>query len=145
MTTDIQRTAGRIPLEVINEGKFELLNELLAPTFVDHTPREGVAPTRDGLKQGITELKRAFPDLRYTIADAFVCGDQVVHRLSATGTMTGDFMGITATGKSATWTEIHIGRSVDGRLTEHWGLVDQLAMLVQLGVLPAPGRLPAAV
>jgi predicted ester cyclase len=145
MTTDLQRTASRIPLEVINDGKFELLDEILAPNFVDHTPRQGMAPTRDGLKQTITELKSAFPDVRYSVVDAFVCGDQVVHRLTATGTMKGDFMGITATGKPATWTEIHIGRSVDGRLTEHWGLVDQLSMLVQLGVVPAPGRVPATV
>jgi predicted ester cyclase len=56
--------------------------------------------------------------------------------------MQGDFMGIAATGKRAAWTEIHIGRGVNGRLTEHWGLVDQLGMLVQLGVVPAPGRVP---
>jgi predicted ester cyclase len=145
MTTDIQRTASRIPLEVINEGNFDLLGELLATDFVDHTPRQGVPATREGLKQAITELKGTFPDVRYTIDDAFTCGDQVVHRLSATGTMTGDFMGIPATGKRATWTEIHIGRVVNGRLTEHWGLVDQLGMLVQLGIVPEPGRVPATV
>ena len=39
-----------------------------------------------------------------------MCGDQIVHRADATGTMKGDFMGIPATGKRATWTEIHIGR-----------------------------------
>ena len=47
-----------------------------------------------------------------------------------------------ATGKRATWTEIHIGRVVNGRLTEHWGVVDQLSMLVQLGIVPAPARVP---
>jgi predicted ester cyclase len=145
MTTDIQRTASRIPLEVINEGRFDLLGELLATDFVDHTPRQGVPPTREGLKQAITELKRAFPDVRYTIDDAFTCGDQVVHRLSATGTMTGVFMGTPATGKRATWTEIHIGRVVNGRLTEHWGLIDQLGMLVQLDIVPELGRVPATV
>jgi len=145
MAGDIQSTAERIPLEVINQGKFDLLDELLTTDFVDHAPREGVPPTREGLKQTIVELKTAFPDVRYTIKDAIVCGDQVVHRLSATGTMTGDFMGIPATGKPATWTEIHIGRAVNGRLTEHWGVVDQLGMLVQLGVVPAPGRVPATV
>lgn len=145
MTTDIQRTASRIPLEVINEGKFDLLGELLATNFVDHTPRPGVQPTREGLKQAITELKGAFPDVRYAVDDAITCGDQVVHRLSATGTMTGSFMGIPATGKPATWTEIHIGRVVNGRLTEHWGLVDQLGMLVQLGIVPELGRVPATV
>jgi len=104
-----------------------------------------VKPTREGLKQSLVALKTAFPDLRYTIEDAIVCGDQIVHRLSATGTMTGEFMGIPATGKKATWTEIHIGKGVDGRLTEHWGLVDQLGMLVQLGVVPSPARVPVTV
>jgi predicted ester cyclase len=145
MTTDIKRTADRIPLEVLNEGNFGLLDELLTPDFVDHSPQPGVPSTREGLKRSITGLKTAFPDLRYTIEDAIACGDQVVHRLSATGTMKGDFMGIPATGKRAEWTEIHIGRGVDGRLTEHWSLVDQLGMLVQLGIVPAPGRVPATV
>ena len=145
MTTDIKRTAERIPLEVLNDGNFGLLDELLSPDFVDHTPRQGVAPTREGLKQNMIGLKTAFPDLRYTIEDAITCGDQVVHRLSATGTMKGEFMGIPATGKRATWTEIHIGRGVNGRLTEHWGLVDQLGMLVQLGIVPAPTRVPVTV
>lgn len=144
MTTDIKRTAERIPLEVLNSGNFELLDELLTPNFVDHTPRPGAAPTRDGLKESIRELKAAFPDLRYRVEDSIACGDQIVHRLSASGTMKGDFMGIPATGKRAEWTEIHIGKGVDGRLTEHWGLVDQLGMLVQLGVVPAPGRVPVA-
>jgi predicted ester cyclase len=140
MTTDIQRSAERIPLEVLNNGNFGLLNELTTPDFVDHSPQSGVAPTREGLKLSLTALKTAFPDLHYTIEDSIVCGDQVVHRLSATGTMTGEFMGIPATDKRATWTEIHIGRGVNGRLTEHWAVFDQLGMLVQLGIVPAPGR-----
>jgi predicted ester cyclase len=145
MTTDIKRTAERIPHEVLNDSNFGLLDELLAPTFVDRSPQPGVPPTREGLKQSIVALKKAFPDLRYKVEDAIACGDQIVHRLSATGTMTGDFMGIPATGKRASWTEIHIGRGVDGRLTEHWAVVDQLGMLVQLGVVPAPGRTPVTV
>jgi predicted ester cyclase len=59
--------------------------------------------------------------------------------------MTGDFMGIPATGKHATWNEIHVGRVANGRVAEHWGIADQLGMLVQLGVVPAPGRIPVAV
>jgi len=145
MTTDIKRTADRIPLEVLNDGNFGLLDEILSPDFVDHTARQGVAPTREGLKQNMIGLKTAFPDLHYTIDDAITCGEQVVHRLSATGTMKGEFMGIPATGKRAAWTEIHIGRGVNGRLTEHWGLVDQLDMLVQLGIVPAPTRVPVTV
>ena len=142
MITDIKHTAERIPLEVMNTGSFGLLDELLAPEFVDHSPRPGVAPTREGLKQSAMALRTAFPDIRYSIDDAIMCGDQIVHRLTASGTMTGELNGIPATGKRASWTEIHIGRGVNGRLTEHWAVVDQLGMLVQLGIVPAPGRMP---
>jgi predicted ester cyclase len=144
MITDIKRTAERIPLEVLNTGNFGLLDELLAPEYIDHSPQPGVAPTREGFKQSVKAFRTAFPDVRYSIDDAIVCGDQVVHRLSATGTMTGEFMGVPATGKRASWTEIHIGRGVNGRLTEHWALVDQLGMLVQLEIVPAPGRVAVA-
>jgi predicted ester cyclase len=140
MITGIKHTAERIPLEVLNNGNFGLLDELLAPEFVDHSPQPGMAPTREGITESMKALKAAFPDLRYSVDDAIVSGEQVVHRLSATGTMTGEFMGIPATGKRASWTEIHIGRGVNGRLTEHWAVVDQLGMLVQLGIVPVPGR-----
>jgi predicted ester cyclase len=145
MTPEIKLTAERIPLEVINNGNYGLLDELLSTDFVDHSPQLGVTPTRDGLKQSLRALKTAFPNVRYTIESSIACGDQVVHYLKATGTMTGEFMGIAPTGKSATWTEIHIGKGVNGRLTEHWSVIDQLGMLVQLGVVPAPGRTPVLV
>lgn len=145
MTTHIQLIAERIPLEIINSGKFGLIDELMSTDFIDHSPQPGVAPTREGLKQSLMALKTAFPDLRYTIEGSVACGDEIVHRLSATGTMTGEFMGMAPTGKSATWTEIHIGRGVNGRLTEHWSVIDQLGMLVQLGIVPAAGRMPVTV
>lgn len=145
MTPEIKLTAERIPLEVLNNGNVALIDELMTTDFVDHTPQPGIPPTRDGLKQSIVAVRTAFPDLRYTIEGSVACGDDVVTRLKATGTMTGDFMGFRATGKTATWMEIHIGRGVNGRLTEHWGLIDQLGMLVQLGVVDAPGRVPVTV
>jgi predicted ester cyclase len=145
MTTDTTKMIERIPLEVLNNGNFGLLDELVATDFVDRSAQPGVSPTREGFKQSAIALKTAFPDLHYTIDDSIDCGDRIVHRLTARGTMKSDFMGITATGKSATWTEIHIGRVAGGRMVEHWSLVDQLGMLVQLGIVPAPGRVAVAV
>jgi predicted ester cyclase len=144
MITDMKRTAERIPLEVLNTGNYGLLDELLVPEYVDHSPLGGAAPTREGLKAGAKGLRTAFPDLHYTIDDSIAYGDQIVHRLTATGTMTGEFMGVPPTGKRATWTEIHIGRGINGRLTEHWAVVDQLSMLVQLGIVEMPGRVAVA-
>ena len=145
MTTETQKMIERIPLEVLNNNKFELIDQIYSTDYVERTPPPGVAPTREGFKQFAVALKKAFPDLRYTIEDSIESGDKIVHRLTASGTMKADFAGMPATNKHATWTEIHIGRVVNGRLTEHWGLVDQLGMLVQLGVIQSPARVPVAV
>lgn len=144
MTTNF-KMAERLPLEILNKGAYALIDELLAPDYVDHVTQPGIPKTREGYKQRTMALRMAFPDLHYTIDDEIEGGDRVVQRLTASGTMTADFMGMTATHKRATWSEIHIWRVANGRLTEHWALVDQLGMLVQLGIVPAPGRVPATV
>jgi predicted ester cyclase len=144
MTTFL-KNLDRIPLEIINQGKLELIDELYAPEYIDRTPQPGLAPTRDGFKQFVTSLRTAFPDIRYTIEDSIECGDRFVHRVTAKGTMTGEFAGMPPTGKHATWTEIHIVRVVNEHIVEHWGLTQELAMLVQLDVIPAPGRTPVTV
>jgi predicted ester cyclase len=63
--------------------------------------------------------------------------------IRASGTMTGDFMGMPASGKSATWEETHMARFADGKLAEHWAVIDQLGMLTQLGFIPPMGGPPA--
>jgi len=144
MTTELKTKFERIPLEILNQGKYELIDELFARDYVDRTPQPGQPTTREGFQQFATALRTAFPDIHYTVDDTIEEGDRFVQRQTASGTMTGDFAGMPATGKRATWTEIHIGRVADGRVVEHWGLVQELGMLVQLGVIPAPGRVPVA-
>ncbi len=145
MTTDLRTRFERIPLEILNQGKTQLIDELFAAEYVDRTPQPDVAPTREGFKQWVKNLRMAFPDIRYTVEDVISSGDKWVGRLKVTGTMTGAFAGMSATGKQATWNEIHILRVTDERVLEHWGVVQELSMLVQLGAIPAPGRIPAAV
>jgi predicted ester cyclase len=144
MVTGTPTNLDRIPLEIFNKGRYELVDELYAPEYVDRTPLTGFAPTRDGVKRAAMALKAGFPDLLYTIDDVISTDDKVIHRLTASGTMTGDFLGMPATGKRATWNEIHIGRVTDGRVVEHWGIADLLDAFVQLGVIPAPGRVAVA-
>ena len=48
MTTDTKKMVERIPLEVFNNGKFELIEELISPDFVDHFVQPGVPANRAG-------------------------------------------------------------------------------------------------
>ena len=142
---DLKSRTQRIPLEIFNQGKLELIDELFAADFVNRTTPPGVAPTRDGFKQWVMALRTAFPDMHRTVDDSIEEGDKVVTRVTVSGTMRGDFAGMPATGKHATWSEIHILRVANERVVDHWGIIDQMGMLVQLGVIPVPGQVPAAV
>ena len=143
-TQENKASARRFLDEVINRGNVSVIDELSGANFVDHQAPPGVPPTPEGVKAFITSFRAAFPDLRYTLEDSIAEGDRVVQRTTARGTMKGDFLGMPASGKSATWSEIHITRYENGKAVEHWAVVDQLGMLAQLGFAQAPGQPVAA-
>jgi predicted ester cyclase len=116
-----------------------VIDEIVAPEIVDHgTPPPGMPPGREGLKAIARAMRAAFPDLKNTVDLQVAEGDLVAGKITYTGTMKGDLFGMKATGKQATWTESHFVRVKNGKVTEHWGDIDQLSMLRQLGLAPAP-------
>ena len=76
---------------------------------------------------------------RSRVDDVVAEGDRVVIRWSGGGTHRGELFGIPPTQKSITANGIHIFRIADGKIAEHWGTSDDLGMMRQLGVIPAPG------
>jgi predicted ester cyclase len=133
-----------IPEKVVNTGNLDAADHYFAQDFVDHTTPAGLPNGLAGFKAYITRLRSAFPDLHFTVEDVVAEGETVVVRATARGTMTGDFLEMKATGKTATWTEIHIGRLADGKVVEHWATIDQLGMLQQLGLAATPKQQAAA-
>ena len=114
---------------------------MLADDFVEHEETPGLAPTKDGVLAFFRMYRAAFPDLRMDPEDIVADGDKAVARVRATGTHQGEFMGMPATGQSFDVQLIDIMRfNDDGLVGEHWGVVDMLAMMQQLGVIPAPRR-----
>lgn len=78
----------------------------------------------------------AFPDLRMTIEDMVAEGDKVASLLTLTGTHTGEFLSIPPTGKSVSISLQGMVRIQEGKVTEHWGVADGLALLEQLNLIP---------
>ncbi len=81
-------------------------------------------------------VSRALTDVAFSIDDLIAEGDEVVARLTASATQTGELMGMPPTGKRYTIAEIHIFRIGDGLIVEHWHQFDQLGMMRQLGADP---------
>lgn len=138
MSPEENMALGRRIVDALNTGNPTAIDEVFDASYVDRTPYPGNTPDREGFKQSLTKFRAAFPDFRYTIEDEIVVGDRLVHRLTARGTQKGEFQGVPATGKYASWSEIHIGRVANGKVVEHWGLGDQLGMMQQLGLVAAP-------
>ncbi len=82
----------------------------------------------------------AFPDLAINVDDIIAEGDKVVVRATAGGTHTGDLQGIPPTGKSVPMLAMIIYRMSGGKIAEQWEIDDQMGMMQQLGVIPAPGE-----
>lgn len=128
----------RIIEEAFNEGRLEVVDELIAATFVNHDPSvTGDLGGPEGTKQLIEQYRAAYPDLRVTVEDQLAEGDRVATRWTARGTHQGELLGIPATGKETTVTGLTIDRIENGKIIESWNNWDTLGMLQQLGVVPA--------
>lgn len=139
---DIRDFGRRMSDEVLNGRNVDLIDDIMSDDYVDHSLPPGVPPTRAGLKQVLSMLLGAFPDLHYTVSHSFHDGDHFIHHVEATGTQTGEMMGMPPSGRKVSWAEIHIGRVAGGRIVEHWGVVDVAAIMAQSAPLEA-GAAPA--
>lgn len=124
--------------EVFNQRNLAAIDDFLAPTFVNHSAAQLGLPAGDlqHVKQFLSVVMQSFPDMHYTVEDLIAEGDKIVARLTISGTQQGAFMGIPATGKHATISDIEIFRLAGGKAVETWVQVDFLGLMQQLGVIP---------
>jgi steroid delta-isomerase-like uncharacterized protein len=138
MTVDQnKRIVSRYYTEVLNAGQLHLLDDLAADDYVEHDPFPGQGNGRTDLLARVTLLRSAFAPIHFTIEDIVAEADRVVARWSSSGRHSGEFLGIPPTGRDYTISGIDIHRLENGRIVEHWHVVDQLSQLQQLGLFPA--------
>ena len=127
--------------ELFNRGNLSLADEILADDFVEHEQLPpGIPNGREGVKAMTSMMRSAFPDFKATIDDILADGDKVVIRTTWSGTQKGEFMGMPATGKRMSIGVIDIIRVSNGKFVEHWGQMDAMGMMQQLGAIPAPAE-----
>jgi steroid delta-isomerase-like uncharacterized protein len=133
---DISATTRRA-YELISAGDIDGFGDLMADDFVEHEETPGLAPTKEGVLEFFRMYRTAFPDLQMHAEEVLVSGDKTITRARATGTHQGELMGMPPTGKNVDVELIDIMQFNDaGMIREHWGLVDMLSMMQQLGAIP---------
>ena len=121
--------------EFLQDGDESAADKYIDSNVVTHDGMPGQAPGLEGVKQTFQALRSAFPDMTIDIQDIIAEDDKVVGRFVVSGTNTGSFMGMPATGEQFTYDEIVIVRFKEGKIVEHWAEMDSLGMMQQLGIV----------
>jgi predicted ester cyclase len=130
--------------EEIDKGNLDVLEELVAEDYLDHSPPlfPGLAPGLEGLKQAFKMFQQGTPG-HHRIEDQIAEGDKVVTRLTSIGKHEGNLPGAPRTGNDMEMTSITIHRISNGKLVEKWSEKDMIRLLQQIGVMPAQGQTAA--
>jgi steroid delta-isomerase-like uncharacterized protein len=123
--------------ELLNAGQVDPVGDLVTDDYVEHDPLPGQGTGRAGVIDRCSIIVGGLAP-HFTVEDVITQNDRVVVRWTNAGTHVGEFAGIPATGRTFSIAGIDVFRVEGGRLAEHWHVVDQLSMLGQLGLLPAP-------
>lgn len=128
-------SARRVVEDGIGRGDLGILDELMATDLVEH--QRGNANGIGGARAVVETLHRWMPDFELTIQDIVVSGETVWTRNRARGTNTGSVMGHPPTGRTVEMDVFDVLRFANGKVVEHWGVADQLGLLIQLGIVPS--------
>jgi predicted ester cyclase len=118
-------------LEEQFKGNIDIIDELLAPDFVDHSLLPGQEPDREGYKHSTVEMNAIFSNFSITIEEQVAEGDLVSTWYTASVTHDrGPFMGIAPSGNQITFTGVNLHRVVGGKIVEEWSLADPLTIML---------------
>jgi steroid delta-isomerase-like uncharacterized protein len=123
--------------DAVNAHDIDAISAVMADDFIEHEEMPGFPSSKQGALDFFELSFAAFPDLHFAPEDVLVDGDKGVARLRFTGTHEGDFMGVPASGNRVDVQLVDITRfGDDGLAHEHWGVMDSLALMQQLGAIP---------
>jgi predicted ester cyclase len=128
------RARQRLFVEVLQDGgELDRVPEFVHADFLNHTDTFGLPGGPEGVRLALAAIRGAFPDHDAQVIHMIAEGDLVATYKSFTGTHTADFLGIAPTGKRATIRVMDFVRYRDGKVAEHWAIVDVAGLRAQLG------------
>jgi len=132
----------RVVTEGVNTGDLEVFRNMLASDYSRHSQATTEMPEIRGVEAMLNFLKvqyAAFPDYHEKIELMIAEGDKVAYITTGIGTHTGPLGEIPATGKKMEVVNYVVQRIENGKIAETWIGWDNMAALLQLGLIPPPG------
>jgi len=130
---DNKNVVRRFYEEVVNQGRPEVIDEVMDVSFHDHgEPPFGGHHGIEEVRQGVIGSATVLPGYHVEITDIVGEGDMVAVRGQMRGTHQGEIFGIPGTGKLLRWHGIAMYRIANGRIAEHWFNADELSIVQQM-------------
>lgn len=135
----MENTAARVVTryfeEAWNQGRVDVLDELLTEDYVNHSPSiPNPRPGPTDLKPIIRAMRAGITNLHYEILDMVATPEKVAAYVRLTGRHTGPLFGIAPTGRAIDVRQMQIEWLRDGRICQHWRVTDERTLLQQLGI-----------
>lgn len=136
-TDQMKQTAQRF-LDLWFSGKMDGVEEIVAADFVTHMSMPGVTSTGiQQLKDMVAFSVAAFPDNKMEDLHLIADGDRVVAHYRLKGVNSGAMgEGMPATNKPIDVHTVDVLRFENGKVVEHWGYMEEMKMMQQLGMMP---------
>jgi len=120
----------------INNRSLTAIDALVAKNIIEHRP--GTGQGIDATKGFLMALQSAFPDFKTLLTQTIAEGDKIVVFTNTTGTMKGPFMfapGVKPTGKIYSFQTADLYRIENGKIAEHWDVIEIMDMLQKMGAV----------
>ncbi len=134
-----RKATSRDFLQLWGENAPHNADELVAPSYTNHQMPDAAGGTSTlslaQWKALVADFHRGFSDVKMEILLQVAEGDYVCTRWRMTGTHTGSFDDMAATGKASTWTGVGTDRYEGDRIAESWVDWDKFSFLDGLGLV----------
>ena len=123
--------------DIMNQGKIEVIEEILDPTFAFIIPTQpDPISGHKNFRNFVLYLRNAFPDIKFTVLRQFVDGNKVASRWKITGTHKGEFLGAEATDNKIEDFGFDIFTIRNGKIVSVHVNENDFGLMVQIGIIP---------
>lgn len=118
-----------------DRGELDAFDRYLHPDVIVHAPL-GLSTSGIAAEKAVwADAKRAMPDICHDVQETIGLGSRAAARVLVTGTLTGQFAGISAEGKRFAIDQVVFAHFREGLIVEAWEIADTGSLLRQLGAL----------
>jgi predicted ester cyclase len=110
-------------------GNLTTFDELMDPDFVNHSGAPEASPGPQGVLEQFSAFRQVLSDFDVRVVHQVAEGDLVATHKIFSGVHAGEFLGVPASGQPVELAVHDLLRLRDGRVVEHWGVLDVIPLI----------------